>query len=167
MRETAYLSKTDFKVGRTCAAKLYYRKLGYPSTRDDDPYLQFLADGGYMVEAIAKLLYPEGIEIGFDKGPEESAAETMRLLQTNERITLFEATLLSSQKLARVDILRKQGNTFELIEVKAKLQNKNGHECAPFLHKSLNTPRSPKVLPWRGCGRRNGQRLLQRLHFAA
>jgi hypothetical protein len=117
---TAYLSKTDFKVARTCAAKLYYKKLGYPSVRDEDEYLQFLARGGYMVEAIAKLCYPEGIEIGFDKGPEESAAETMRLLATDETITLFEATLLSGQRLARVDILRRQGNAFELIEVKAK-----------------------------------------------
>jgi hypothetical protein len=118
---TAYLSKTDFKVARTCAAKLYYKKLDYPSVRDDDEYLRFLADGGYMVEAIAKLCYPEGIEVGFDKGPEESAAETMRLLETHDTITLFEATLLSGQKLARVDILRKQGNALELIEVKAKL----------------------------------------------
>jgi hypothetical protein len=117
---TAYLSKSDFKVARTCPAKLYYRKLNYPSVRDEDEYLQFLADGGYMVEAIAKLCYPEGIEIGFDKGPKESAAETVRLLETHEIITLFEATLLSGQRLARVDILRKQGNAFELIEVKAK-----------------------------------------------
>ena len=47
------LSKSDFKVARTCGTKLYYRKLKYPTTLDDDPYLEFLADGGYMVEAIA------------------------------------------------------------------------------------------------------------------
>jgi hypothetical protein len=99
----------------------YYRKLGYPSTRDDDEYLQFLADGGYMVEAIAKLLYPEGREIGFDKGPEESAAETMRFLQAHDTITLFEATLIFDQKLIRIDVLRKQGDAFELIEVKSRL----------------------------------------------
>src|SRR4029453_3447444 len=117
---TAYLSKTDFKIARTCATKLYYKKLGYPSVRDEDEYLQFLADGGYMVEAIPKLCYPDGIEFDFDVGPDESAAETMRLLRAQESITLFEARLLSGQRLARVDILRKQGNTFELIEVKAK-----------------------------------------------
>jgi hypothetical protein len=128
---SAYLSKTDFKVARTCATKLYYRKLGYPSTLVDDEYLQFLADGGYMVEAIAKLLYPEGIEIGFDKGPEESAAETMRVLQARETVTLFEATLISGRKLARADILRKQGNQFELIEVKAKLID-SSEETNPF-----------------------------------
>jgi hypothetical protein len=46
-----YLSKSDFKIARTCATKLYYKKLGYPSTQDNDEYLKFLADGGYMVEA--------------------------------------------------------------------------------------------------------------------
>ena len=49
-----YLSKSDFKVARSCATKLYYKKLDYLSVRDDDAYLRFLADGGYMIEAIAK-----------------------------------------------------------------------------------------------------------------
>ena len=46
---TMHLSKSDFKVARTCGTKLYYKKLRYPSKQDDDPYLEFLADGGYMV----------------------------------------------------------------------------------------------------------------------
>jgi hypothetical protein len=68
------------------------------------------------------LLHPEGIEIGFDRGPKESALATMRALQA-ENVTLFEATLLSGTKLARVDILRKDGNRFHLIEVKSKSVN--------------------------------------------
>jgi len=60
----AYLSKSDFKVARTCPTKLYYKKLKYPSLLDEDAYLAFLADGGFMVEKMAKLLYPEGIEVG-------------------------------------------------------------------------------------------------------
>ncbi len=43
---------------------------------DEDEYLQFLADGGYMVETIAKLCEPEGIEIGFDEGAEQSTEKT-------------------------------------------------------------------------------------------
>src|SRR5438132_7501093 len=89
-----YLSKSDLKVARTCATKLYYKKLGYPSIRDDDPYLQFLADGGYMVEAIAKLCHPGGIEIGFEGGPEPSAKQTLSILNAHETVTLFEATLI-------------------------------------------------------------------------
>ncbi len=124
-----YLSKSDFKIARTCATKLYYKKLGYPSTRDGDEYLQFLADGGYMVEAIAKLLHPEGVEIGFGQGPEQSALATMQSLQA-ENVTLFEATLLSGTKLARVDILRKNGNRFDLIEVKSR--SVDGARGLPF-----------------------------------
>jgi hypothetical protein len=48
-----HLSKSDFKVARSCGTKLYYRKLRYPSNQDDDPYLEFLADGGYMVSECA------------------------------------------------------------------------------------------------------------------
>jgi hypothetical protein len=115
-----YLSKSDFKVARTCATKLYYKKLGYPSMREQDDYLQFLADGGYMIETIAKLCHPDGVEIGFEQRPEASADETMRALAAHENVTLFEATLISKGKLARVDILKKRGDVFELIEVKAK-----------------------------------------------
>ena len=115
----SYLSKSDFKVARGCPAKLYYRKLGYPSAKDHDDYLDFLKDGGYMVETLAKLLHPEGVEIGFEGGLEEASAKTMRALQ-KETVTLFEATLVSDQYCARVDILKKVGNRFELIEAKAK-----------------------------------------------
>jgi hypothetical protein len=124
-----YLSKSDFKVARTCPTKLYYKKLGYPSTKDGDEYLEFLADGGYMVETIAKLFHPEGIEIGWNEGPEQSALETIRALQM-ENVTLFEGTLLSGSKLARVDILKKNGNRFDLIEVKSK--SVDGTEGGPF-----------------------------------
>jgi hypothetical protein len=129
-----YLSKSDFKVARTCATKLYYRKLGYASTRDDDEYLQFLADGGYMVEAIAKLLYPEGIEIGFEKGLEASAAATMRLLQTQERLTLFEATLIFGQRLARVERTRRR-------EVFTEPTLRKHGNATPFLPKRRQHPR--------------------------
>jgi hypothetical protein len=115
-----YLTKSDFKVARTCATKLYYRRLGYPSMLQEDEYLQFLADGGYMIETIAKLCEPEGIEIGFDDRPEVAAEKTLSALNANERVTLFEATLISRGKLAHVDILKKNGPKFALIEVKAK-----------------------------------------------
>ena len=54
-----YSTKSDFKVARTCGTKLYYRKLGYPSNRSDNEYLSFLADGGYMVEEVARARFPE------------------------------------------------------------------------------------------------------------
>ena len=114
-----YLSKSEFKLARTCATKLFYRKLQYPSVQDDDCYLSFLADGGFMIEAVAKLLHPDGIEIGFEGGAEASAARTMEALQA-DHVTLFEATIIAGNMLARVDILRKVPGRLEVIEVKAK-----------------------------------------------
>jgi hypothetical protein len=125
-----HLSKSDFKVARTCGTKLYYKKLRYPSKQDDDPYLEFLADGGYMVETIAKLLFPEGREIEFDSN--EAAVELTRQALKNDTVTLFEATLLFGQLLARVDILEKRGNQFRLIEVKAKGFDSETDGLSPF-----------------------------------
>jgi len=113
------LSKSDFKAARTCGTKLYYKELGYPTLEDESELLELLADGGYMVEHLAKLLYPEGIALEYAGASEEAARETMRHLEA-ETVTLFEATLLSGAKLARADILVKLANRFELIEVKAK-----------------------------------------------
>jgi hypothetical protein len=125
-----HLSKSDFKVARTCGTKLYYKKLHYPSKQDDDPYLEFLADGGYMVETIAKLLFPEGREIEFDTN--EDAVELTKQALKNATVTLFEATLMFGQLLARVDILEKCGNRFRLIEVKAKSFDSESSSFSPF-----------------------------------
>ena len=114
-----YLSKSDFKVAQTCPTKLFYKKNGYPSANQENEYLMMLADGGYMVEKIAKLLYPDGQEVKFAGTHEQAAQATLKALEAKQ-VTLFEATLLSIGKLARVDILIKTGNVFDLIEVKAK-----------------------------------------------
>src|SRR5881296_1207659 len=113
------LSKSDFKTARTCPTKLYYRELNYPSTDDEDEYLAMLAEGGYMVETLAKLRYSDGVELEYGEDPLAAAATTRELLK-KESVTVFEATLLAGHCLARADILRKQGNEFRLIEVKAK-----------------------------------------------
>ncbi len=113
------LSKSDFTLGRTCPTKLYYRELGYPNVDEADEYLQMLAAGGYMVETAAKLRYPDGIALKYGGNVQTDAQATAEHL-AKDRVTLFEATLLSGNKQARVDILEKSGNVFRIVEVKAK-----------------------------------------------
>jgi hypothetical protein len=115
---TPYLSKSDFKIARTCPAKLYYKKLHYPTILDDDPYMASLADGGFMVGKLAQLQYPEGILVSTLE-PWAAIEETKRLLE-NESVTIFEAAIYHENRLVRIDVLRKQGNDFDLIEVKSK-----------------------------------------------
>jgi len=114
-----YLSKSDFKVARTCSTKLYYRKKGYPNKKEANDYLEFLAQGGYMVGKLATLLYPKGIEIETGDDQEKALELTEKYMQEFE-VTLFEPAFLSKGKLIRVDILEKIGNVIKLIEVKSK-----------------------------------------------
>lgn len=116
---TVLLTKSDFKVARTCPTKLYYRKLRYPTTLEDDEYLQFLSDGGYMVETLAHLQFPGGQEIPFQVGIEEAARQSAELF-ARDRVTLFEPTFVAGSLMARVDILERVGRTARIIEVKAK-----------------------------------------------
>jgi hypothetical protein len=115
-----YLTKSRFKTGSECPRKLFYLDRDeYPSNRSDDSFLKALAEGGFQVGALAKAYYPEGIEIK-EKDPDRAAAKTKELLQANENITLFEAAIVVPPFAARIDVLKKRGNQFELIEVKAK-----------------------------------------------
>jgi hypothetical protein len=112
------LTKSDYKTARTCITKLYYKKLRYPTVLDDDEFMELLRDGGYMIDALAKFLFDDGITI--DGGGRQKALEDTRELLGQDNVTLFEAALLGNGKFARPDILIKQGNHLTLIEVKAR-----------------------------------------------
>ena len=113
------LSKSDFKLARGCDAKLFFRENGYPDNRDMNPYLALLAEGGYMVEALAKAKYVDGVQLEYGRGVADDYQRTFDQLG-RDQVTLFEATLLVGRQQARVDILEKNGNTVRLLEVKSK-----------------------------------------------
>ncbi len=113
------LSKSRFKIALECPRKLVYSiDPRYANSKDSDDLLKALAEWGHQVGALAKLMYPGGIEITA-VSPEEQIRETQRLLQQDE-ITLFEPTFRSGNLLVRVDVLVKRGRDIKLIEVKSK-----------------------------------------------
>jgi hypothetical protein len=63
-------------------------------------------------------MHPEGIEVT-EADHAAALARTQELL-SRERVTIFEAAIAAGDLFVRVDILRKDGTTVELIEVKAK-----------------------------------------------
>jgi hypothetical protein len=117
------LSKSDFKIARDCPTKLFYKKKGYPNSNEENEYMMYLAEGGYLIGKYAQLMYPDGIEVKTDSGTGYAIIETKELLEKNKKITLFEAAVESAEKIIRIDILRKDGNKFDLIEVKSKSWN--------------------------------------------
>jgi hypothetical protein len=113
-----FLSKSDFKTARDCATKLFYKKKHYPNKLDDDPYMELLADGGFMVGKYAQLQRPEGVMIS-ELDPVKAVAETAARMAAGN-VTLFEPAFLAGGCLARIDVLEKEGDHIRLIEVKSK-----------------------------------------------
>jgi hypothetical protein len=114
-----YLTKTLYKLAHECPTKLYYyHKEEYPSTKEDDEFLEALAEGGFQVGALAKCYYPEGIEIT-TLDHQEAIQRTNELLK-RDNVTIFEAAISFEDFFIRVDILRKLKNHLDLIEVKSK-----------------------------------------------
>lgn len=119
MLRPPYLTKSRFKLATECPRKLSYTgKPGYANTRDDDEFLQSLAEGGYQVGEMAKLMFPGGREIT-STGHEAQLVDTAQALQSGQ-VTLFEAALRHQRCFVRVDILVKNGQQVRVIEVKSK-----------------------------------------------
>jgi hypothetical protein len=98
-----YLSKSRFKLGLDCPAKLFYTgKPQYPDTSENDAFLEALAEGGYQVGALAKCYYPDGIEIK-ERGYYIQLQMTMELL-TRENVVIFEGAFKSKNLFIRADI---------------------------------------------------------------
>ena len=128
---TRSLSKSTFKLGLGCETKLHYKRHRYPSMATDDPYLEFLADGGFMVEAIARAHFPDGLTVTSSANEDEFEV-TARLLKGMKRGCIFEASFRHDGLSARVDILKVDGKSIRLIEVKASSFNSEEDGPNPF-----------------------------------
>lgn len=115
-----YLSKGRFKIGSECPRKLYYlnHKDKYANQNDFDDFLKILAEGGHQVGALARAYFPGGVMITtLDHA--ESVAQTNALLE-RDQVIIYEPAFLQDDYFIRVDVLVKDGNRVQLIEVKAK-----------------------------------------------
>lgn len=118
------LTKSRFKQALECPNKLYYtKKKEYGNLNQEDPFLEALAQGGFQVEELARLEYPDGHLIeGNDWDYNLLVEQTNQLLQ-QENVVIFEAAFMFQSLFIRTDILVKKGNKIQLIEVKAKSYN--------------------------------------------
>ena len=116
------LTKSRFKLGLECPNKMFYtgKPEEYINTKVDDPFMAALAQGGFQVEALARMQYPDGIFIGAEHYEYQKAADLTQAALQQEDVTLFEAAFLEDGLFVRTDILVKTGKSIQLIEVKAK-----------------------------------------------
>lgn len=132
MNNTRYLTKSRFKLVLGCETKLFYtNKKEYPDQLIDDSFLMSLAEGGFQVGELAKMYHPEGIEIPYGSY-DDMVDETNKLL-ARDKVIIYEATIRYENLLIRIDVLVKDGNNVDLIEVKAK--SFDGKDSFGFLNK--------------------------------
>lgn len=138
-----HLTKSIFKVGLECPRKLFYHKkpAEYFNGKDEDPFLESLAQGGYQVGALAQLKYPGGIEIK-EREYAAAAEETQKYL-SQENAVLFEAAFLKDHFYVRADISIKAGDNLRIIEVKSKSFESDDNEA--FLSPQKSKPGAPKL----------------------
>lgn len=120
------LSKSRFKLGLECPNKLFFTSdKKYANQKSTDSFLQALANGGFQVEELARLHYPNGIFIDTEPYEYEKAFQLTQEALLLENVVIYEAAFLVNNYFIRTDILVKEGNNIRLIEVKAKSFNPN------------------------------------------
>lgn len=136
-----YLTKSRYKLGLECPTKLYYTgKSEYANQNLEDTFLLALADGGFQVGELAKCYFLGGHDIK-TLDYDEALRQTNDLLK-KDQVIIYEAAVRFETLFIRVDILIKNKNHIELVEVKAKSVDTDSEEA--FLNKSKSITASWK-----------------------
>lgn len=127
MSSRPYISKSKFLWGLQCPKLLWYAYNQKDAIPKPDASTQAIFDQGHEVGALAKRMFPDGVEVGagvFD------LAETIRLTHARLKLRkpLFEAAFSANGGYCRTDILRPAPqNAWDLIEVKSTTSLKDVH----------------------------------------
>jgi len=121
-----YLTKSRYKLGLECPNKLFFTKKEneFLNLKTEDSFLMSLASGGFQVEELARMHYPEGILIEeLDSYDYEVLSKNTSELLKKDNVVIFEAAFIYEGLFIRTDILVKKDNQIDIIEVKAKSYN--------------------------------------------
>jgi hypothetical protein len=120
-----YVSKSKFLWGSQCRKLLWYAYNAKDQIPEPDAAQQAIFDQGHEVGALAKSLYPGGIEISAGVTDFEQVLQKS-LESAKTRNPLFEAGFVYNGGFARVDILNPVGkHGWDIIEVKSSTEVKD------------------------------------------
>ena len=121
------LSKSQYIRALQCYKSLWLYK-NKPQLRDiPDEAQQSLFNTGYQVGDLAKELFPNGIEIEFNSDNfDEMIQKTKKLIDSGCEI-IYEATFKENNIFVMADILVKNGDSWDIYEVKASTSVKDYH----------------------------------------
>ena len=121
------LSKSQYIRGLQCHKSLWLYK-NKPELRDAPNQAQeSLFNTGHDVGELAKKLFPNGVEIKFDANNFEAmVSKTKELIEDGTEV-IYEATFKENGIFAMADLLVKNGDTWDMYEVKASTDVKEYH----------------------------------------
>lgn len=116
---TRYLTKSKFLLAMECPTKLYYAdRPEYSNLKIEDTFLQALAESGFQVLGLARAYYPTGVNLEI-LDLESAIVETSNLLG-KDKVVIFEGAIRFENLAVRADILIKDHDRLNIIEVKSK-----------------------------------------------
>ena len=109
------MNKTDFLAATKCITMAWHQ------ARQDSPppdaATRFRMEQGREIGAHARQLFLDGTLV--DGTNHEALANTQRLIANDATNTIFEATFAAGAFTAKADVLRRNGNGWDVIEVKS------------------------------------------------
>ncbi|MCA6362944.1 MAG: DUF2779 domain-containing protein [Bacteroidetes bacterium] len=117
------LSKTSYMRGVQCAKALFLYRY-YPQYRDPlPPSRQAALNRGHDVGLLARQLYPGGTDATQGSGPRaiEAVEKTQSLIASGTAV-IYEAAFVYQDVLVLADILVRNGEAWEVYEVKSSLR---------------------------------------------
>jgi hypothetical protein len=121
-----FISKSKFLSGLQCPKLLWYYYNAKDKIPPPDEATQTIFDTGHEVGNLAKLRYPDGIEVPMDRGIRETVADTKSMLP--RRVPIFEASFLADDCYCRVDVLvPAPDGRWDIVEVKSTTGVKSVH----------------------------------------
>ncbi len=121
------LSKSQYIRGLQCHKSLWLHK-NNPELKDTpDEQTKSLFKTGGSVGELAKELFPDGEEVEFNPDDFSNMAEKTKELIASDTKVIYEATFREKGIFAMADILVKNGNTWDIYEVKSSTQVKEYH----------------------------------------
>jgi len=122
------LSKSQFIKGHQCPKALWLYLNRKDLRPEVTPAQQKLFDQGHEVGDLAQKMFPGGVEIKAEYWENEKAVELTEAAIRDGEDVLFEATAAADDGLyARIDILKRVGDEWDLIEVKSSTGVKGYH----------------------------------------
>lgn len=138
----AWLTKSRFLSGRQCHKRLWF-EIHQPLEETVPPSVAILQ--GRAFDELVQRLEP-GVVISRNRGMPAAIAATSKLLAkgADAPATLHQPAFRARDLAIIADVLRRRGDTFDLVEVKATTEVKNAHQAdAAFQALVLKSARIP------------------------